>query len=294
MEKWVTGVLNRIEAATGRPMRLCRARTVSGGCINRAVVLEGNGDAYFVKYNAAKRLEMFIAEAEGLRTLATARIVAVPDPVCWGITEDRAFLALEYMQLGEMNRATYVELGRRLAALHRVTQPRYGWHRDNTIGSTPQPNAPADTWTEFFRERRLGYQFGLVRRNAHHRLATKGERLLERLGSFLADHACVPSLCHGDLWAGNVGRTAQGEPVVFDPAIYFGDRETDLAMTELFGGFARSFYAAYREEWPLAPGYETRRTLYNLYHVLNHVNLFGQSYLIQAERMVDQLLSEAG
>ncbi len=294
MEKWVIGVLDRIEATTGRRTRLYSARTVSGGCINRAVVLEGNGDAYFVKSNAAERLDMFIAEAEGLRTLAATRIVAVPVPICWGIIEDRAFLALEYMQLGEMNGAVYGDLGRRLAALHRVTQPRYGWHRDNTIGSTPQPNALADTWTEFFRERRLGHQFGLVRRNGHHRLATKGERLLDRLSQFLTDHACVPSLCHGDLWAGNVGTTAQGEPVVFDPAIYFGDRETDLAMTELFGGFAPSFYARYREEWPLAPGYETRRTLYNLYHVLNHVNLFGQSYLLQAERMVDQLLAEAG
>jgi fructosamine-3-kinase len=169
---------------------------------------------------------------------------------------------------------------------------RFGWDRDNTIGSTPQLNEPSVDWVTFWRERRLGYQLELAARNGYRgRLKQRGERLLDGLGALL-DHNPVPSLLHGDLWGGNLGYDEAGEPVIFDPACYFGDREADLAMTELFGGFGRRFWAAYQEAWPLSEGYPVRKHLYNLYHVINHLNLFGGGYLSQAESMIDRLLAE--
>lgn len=285
-------IVAKVGEATGERFILSRARAMSGGCINNATVLEGGRRRYLVKHNDRTRLDMFVAEAEGLGALLAAGAVRVPAPVCWGASAEMAFLVLEYLDLSAPRAASQAKLGRQLARLHRVTQPRFGWHRDNTIGSTPQLNGYTAHWPEFFRDRRLGVQLDLAARNGYAHLAARGERLLASLDLLLRGHAVAASLLHGDLWSGNVAETVAGEPVIFDPAVYFGDREADLAMTQLFGGFADAFYRAYVQEWPLAPGYETRRTLYNLYHVLNHLNLFGRSYLAQAERMLDQLLAE--
>ncbi len=293
MDDW-DEIIDRIGSAVGKRLTLNHVRAIAGGCINRAAVLEGDGWAYFVKYRDLGGLEMFRAEAEGLRALGVTGTVRTPIPVCAEITARNSFLALEYVPIIKLSAAAAAMLGRHLAALHRTTQSRYGWHRDNTIGATPQPNTYADTWIEFLRARRLGFQLNLAADNGHRSVAVKGERLLARLESFFVGYEGKPSLLHGDLWHGNVGMAPHGEPIIFDPAVYFGDREADLAMTELFGGFPDSFYAAYREAWPLAHGYEKRRTLYNLYHVLNHLNLFGRGYLKQAEQMLDYLLTEAG
>ena len=179
-----------------------------------------------------------------------------------------------------------------LAALHRTVAEAYGWRRDNTIGSTPQLNEWSGHWLEFLCERRIGHQLDLALRRGNKRLSQRGEELLERMGDLFTDYTPVASLLHGDLWAGNSAATPGGEPVVFDPAVYYGDREADIAMTELFGGFGPRFYAAYNEAWPLDPGYRVRKTLYNLYHIINHFNMFGGGYGGQAERMIDQLLSE--
>ena len=160
-------------------------------------------------------------------------------------------------------------MGRMLAKLHRVTGPRFGWHRDNWIGLSPQQNGWCDDWAEFFWERRIRPQ------------AERAGLQVSR-GGLLENHKPQPSLLHGDLWSGNAGFTAEG-PVIFDPAVYYGDREADLAMTELFGGFPREFYDAYRKEWPVDDGYEKRKPLYNLYHLLNHLNLFGGGYLGQVK-----------
>ncbi len=290
MEHWAD-VLRDIGKATEQNLRLVRARPVKGGSINRAVALETATTTYFVKHGDPGAQEMFAAEAAGLLALRATGVVRVPTPICWGAVQSASFLALEYIQIESPGAKIQEELGRRLAALHRVTQSRYGWHRDNTIGSTPQKNNYSSRWVDFFREHRLGIQLELAARNGYTRLSVKGERVLAGLESLFSNHVCEPSLVHGDLWSGNVGATPAGEPVIFDPAAYFGDRETDLAMTELFGGFARGFYAAYREEWPLTSGYEARRTLYNCYHVLNHLNLFGVRYLAQAEQMLDWLIS---
>ena len=174
------------------------------------------------------------------------------------------------------------------------TAKTHGWHRDNTIGTTPQDNARTGDWAGFFRDRRIAPQLALAARNGHGgRLQRDGEKLLAQIPALLGSRAPAASLLHGDLWSGNAARLASGEPVIFDPAVYFGDREADLAMTELFGGFGADFYAAYAEAWPPAAGYPARRTLYNLYHVLNHLNLFGGGYRAQAEAMIGKMLAQA-
>lgn len=279
-----------IRAATGVRIRAGR-ESIGGGCINETVRLHGDGQDFFVKLNSASQAEMFAAEAEGLRQIAATATVRVPEPVCWGVTGDSAYLVLEYLRLGHAGSGAV--LGERLAAMHRVTQSQFGWKRDNTIGSTPQRNNPATDWLCFFRQHRLGYQLDLAERNGWGgELLGLGATLMARLDGLFDGYCPRPSLLHGDLWSGNHAYLTDGTPTVYDPAVYFGDREADIAMTELFGGFGREFYAGYRAAWPLDPGYATRKTLYNLYHILNHANLFGGGYGHQAVRMMQQLLNE--
>ncbi|MBI5461370.1 MAG: fructosamine kinase family protein [Gammaproteobacteria bacterium] len=264
---------------------------IGGGCINQASHLRGEGRDFFVKFNTAAQAEMFVAEAEGLREVAATKTVRVPEPVCWGVAGDTAYLVLEYLEFGRGGKGAL--LGAHVAALHRVTRAEFGWRRDNTIGATPQINTPCADWIVFWREHRLGFQLKLAQRNGWGgEVQRLGEQLLVRLDGLFDGYRPRPSLLHGDLWSGNHGYLADGTPVVFDPAVYFGDREADLAMTELFGGFGTEFYAAYCAAWPLDAGYATRKTLYNLYHILNHANLFGGGYAQQALRMIRQLLSE--
>lgn len=284
-------IAEAIAAAEAAPFSVDSYTGVGGGCINEAFVLSGNGRRYFVKLHEPRLEEMFAAEAEGLSAILAAQAIRAPRPVCWGNTGAHSYLVLEFIRLhGAVDAARF---GERLAQMHRHTQARFGWYRDNTIGSTPQPNAELDDWVAFWGERRLGFQLELAaRRGAGRALIDKGERLMERLDGLFTDYRPVPSLLHGDLWSGNWGSDDAGEPVIFDPAVYFGDREADLAMTELFGGPGAEFYAAYEAAWPLDPGYRVRKQLYNLYHVLNHYNLFGGGYAGQAERMAERLLAE--
>ena len=225
----------------------------------------------FLKEADAARAGAFAAEAEGLEALRPH--IRVPQVLDHGVKGGKAFIRLEHLDL---QRGDYASFGRMLAALHRQTGARYGWHRDNYIGLSPQQNGWSDDWAEFWRERRLRPQF--------ERAGLKCE-FFEHL---LQDHRPRPSLLHGDLWNGNAGFTAEG-PVVFDPAVYYGDREADLAMTELFGGFPLDFYTAYEEVYPLDKGYQTRKHLYNLYHLLNHLNLFGGGYLAQVKATLSLL-----
>ena len=250
---------------------------------------------YLVK--TARHPTLLACEAEGLSALGATRTIRVPDVAGCGVAGDEAWLALEWLDLrpGPLAR----DLGIALARLHRAAVPaeaaanRFGWRRDNWLGATPQSNAWAEDWRLFFRERRLAPQLALAATKGFASLAGDGERLLEALPNLLAGHAPRPSLLHGDLWAGNAAVLVSGEPVVFDPAVYVGDREADLAMTELFGGFGSDFRAGYEDTWPLDEGYALRRELYNVYHLLNHVNLFGEAYVARTRRTLSRLLDAA-
>lgn len=265
-----------------------------GGNARSSVWSLSLGDArFFVKVADQADADMLAAEADALRAIGETRAVRVPVVFAMGHAEAAAFLVLEWLAIVDGGRDA--ALGRALARLHSHTAPRFGWHRDNTIGTTPQGNGWCDDWTTFFRDRRLAPQFELAARNGFGGpLQRQGERLLAGVDRLLRDHRPQPSLLHGDLWAGNAGRLTDGVPAIFDPSSYFGDREADVAMTELFGGFAPEFYAAYDDEAPRPAGHEHRRDLYNLYHVLNHLNLFGASYLGRAAAMTAELVGEVG
>jgi fructosamine-3-kinase len=266
---------------------------VHGGSINDCYRWQGAAGPVFVKCCDVSRGWILEAEADGLSRLAKA--IRVPAVRAAGIAGRQAFLALEWIELRSPDAKAERRLGEALARLHRVTADAFGLERDNAIGATSQSNALTTDWVAFWRERRLGAQLDLAARNGYGgRLRERGQRLLERVGDFFSGYRPAPSLLHGDLWAGNRAMRADGAPVVFDPAVYFGDREADLAMTRLFGGFGADFHAAYAAEWPLDAGIAARRDLYNLYHVLNHLNLFGGGYRAQAEAMIDRLLAATG
>ncbi len=281
-----------ISAATGHKLASAPDEAVSGG----SACLRWTSDAgpMFVKIAGADRAWAFEAEAEGLRSLESASAIRVPWVFGAGVASNSAWLALEWIDFKSPAPGSEARLGELLAAQHRRTSATFGWHRTNTIGLTDQPNEPDADWARFYAVRRLGFQFDLAERGGHAgRLTDRGRRLCERVPALLGGHSPAPALLHGDLWAGNHAEDSAGCPVIFDPAVYFGDREADLAMTRLFGGYGRAFYSAYEAAWPLEPGASERVPLYNLYHVLNHLNLFGGGYRRQAEDMIDRLLAEA-
>jgi len=260
-----------------RSLQIERAAHVTGGCIHECHRVWIDGKAWFLKSNSSKHEDAFAAEADGLAGLREAGYRA-PAPHSRGIAAGRAYLLMEFLDL--KGAFDFPALGRMLAQAHRKAGPDFGWDRDNYIGATPQANGWCGDWAQFWRERRMRPQLELAKR--------KGLSLPEIPLDLLEGHEPQPSLLHGDLWSGNVSFMPEG-PVVFDPAAYYGDREADLAMTELFGGFPREFYDAYNEVFPLPAGYQRRKHLYNLYHLLNHLNLFGRSYLGQVEKTLGLL-----
>lgn len=288
------GIEQQIATRTGKAFKVERDSSVGGGCINSAYKITGQDRReYFVKFNHADKLAMFEAEADGLRELAKAQAVLVPEAIATGIEDSQAYIVMEYLAFGGSDKGAMRHFGGQLAQLHRSIKDQFGWYRDNTIGATHQPNHWEKDWLSFWRKHRLGYQLQLAERNGYsQRALAKGEKIRDQLDVFFTDYSPPASLLHGDLWGGNYAVSFTGEPVIFDPAVYYGDREADLAMTELFGGFSADFYAAYNEAWPLDAGYKVRKTLYNLYHVINHFNLFGGGYGQQAEGMMDRLLGE--
>ena len=289
---WQT-ISKHIEQASNQPFSIINLHPVSGGCINSAFILQGKNRSYFIKLNQRALLSMFEAEYAGLTEMAQSETVKVPQPIVYGIFADKAFLVLEMISLASGNSESDKQLGYQLAALHKTRQPFFGWHQNNTIGSTDQINNSSGNWASFWRNNRLNFQLSLAEKNGFGgRLIQSTEKLSESLDVFFSDYTPQPSLLHGDLWSGNAAVTNQGQPVIYDPACYYGDRETDMAMTELFGGFSPSFYAAYNDSYPLDSGYRVRKTLYNLYHILNHLNLFGIGYQHQAQNMTDSLLAE--
>jgi fructosamine-3-kinase len=282
-------IADHIQRITGLPFHVKERRSVSGGSINQTFWVGDTQQSYFIKLNQASQLAMFGAEALGLKDLEATHSIRVPKAVCWGTAQTNSYLVLEWIDLGRGTASAWVELGRQLAQMHRsaVSTKGFGWDQGNTIGSTPQPNPWVEDWADFFAQHRIGYQLDLAQRRGAN--FPQVRKLLSEISNHLS-HCPPPSLVHGDLWSGNAGFSAAGEPVIFDPAVYWGDREVDLAMTELFGGFPSGFYQGYQAVWPLDSGYEQRKVIYNLYHILNHFNLFGGSYRSQAQQMMIQIM----
>jgi fructosamine-3-kinase len=285
-----TEIDTQISQVTGDKFNSIQRRSISGGCINQGYAISNGERSFFVKINQASQIAMFEAEILGLKQISATNTIKVPQPICSGVTNNACYLVLEWLQLGGGGSKSWQQLGKDLAALHQAKcGEKFGWDINNTIGSTVQINTWADNWVEFYTHQRLEHQFKLCRMKGA--FFSQAEKLLAAIPKLLHGHQVKPSLVHGDLWGGNAGCTVDGIPVIYDPATYIGDREVDIAMTELFGGFPSAFYQGYQEVYPLEAGYEKRKTLYNLYHILNHFNLFGGGYKSQANSMISQLLT---
>lgn len=278
-----------ISEQTGSPYKITAQQEIGGGCINSAYKISDGTTDWFVKTNTASMIDMFIAEAESLNEIAASNTVKVPRALCYGTEGEHSYLVLEFLEMtGTVNMEA---LAQQLAAMHRITSSEFGWYRSNVIGATPQKNTQKTNWIDFWREQRLGFQLDLAKRKGCSReLLTDGERLSDCLDEFFEGYEPQASMLHGDLWGGNYSALSDSTPVIFDPALYYGDRETDIAMTTLFGGFNSQFYNAYNKAWPLDAGYEQRKIIYNAYHIINHYNLFGGGYEGQALSMMKQLL----
>jgi fructosamine-3-kinase len=299
-------------------VRLVSRRPVGGGCIHSAwclsVVPSGGappqpepfcGGRLFAKTNTLEALPLLDAEAEGLEALARAAAgtdLRVPAPLAVGVAGNQAVLVLPWLELAGSSSApadgAWGRLGAALATLHRSSLERpctpgdrpgsFGWPRDNVIGSGPQRNGWLAGWGHFFAERRLAPQLKRLERRIG--ALRGGQALLERVPHWLDGHGANPCLVHGDLWSGNAAIDSTGLGVIFDPAVHRGDREVDLAMARLFGGFPAAFFAGYEAIWPLPDDHHRRVPIYNLYHLLNHANLFGGSYAVQAQAEIEDLL----
>lgn len=261
--------------------RITAARPFSGGDIHRAALLTlTDGRQIFLKYNTSGHaVEMFRTEALGLALLGASKVIAVPKALGHGHVDEYAFLLLEYIAPGYRNRHFWEDFGSSLSALHGTTSAQFGFAHDNFIGSLPQSNKRHDNWPDFFTQERLLPQMRLTRE--HNRLNASDEKQLENLCKKLSS-ICPkesPALTHGDLWSGNFLCNTKNKPVLIDPAASFAHREMDLAMSRLFGGFDSVFYQSYENAWPLAPGFEERIEVYQLYYLLVHVNLFGGGYV---------------
>ena len=285
---------------------LRRRSPVSGGCIHSAWRLElADGRLLFAKTSGPDALPLLEAEADGLNALRAAAgdgPLLVPRPLALGQADGLSVLVLDWLELvGGASPQGWRQLGEDLARLHRRSleiacvegdrlDAGFGWPRDNVIGSTPQANGWLEDWAAFFRRRRLEPQLSLLARRG---VRLRGsEELLERLPLWLADHRPEAVLVHGDLWSGNASLSACGGGCLFDPAVHRADREVDLAMAQLFGGFPECFFDGYASHWPLPAGHQRRVRLYNLYHLLNHANLFGGGYVAQCQSSVQALLAD--
>ncbi|MCU7940483.1 MAG: fructosamine kinase family protein [gamma proteobacterium symbiont of Bathyaustriella thionipta] len=282
-------ISDHISQTLNKPFQIQQKKSIGGGSINSAYQVTGDDNQqFFIKLNNANLEFMFQVEFDSLNELSQVRTIQIPKPVCFGSVDSKSYLVLEHIAMN--SDGDQQQLGYALAQMHKITASQYGWYQNNIIGSTPQSNHTQSDWLTFWREERLLPQFKMLYDKGYkNQLQTLSDKLLNHLDSLLANHNPPASLLHGDLWSGNYAFDHQGRPVIFDPALYYGDREADLAMTELFGGFSQDFYQAYNEAWPLDDAYGQRKTLYNLYHILNHANLFGTSYLSQAISMMQRL-----
>ncbi len=290
-------ITNKIAQKSGKQLDPQSVQAVSGGDINAAFFVGKRLDSLFVKVNTKARLGMFQAEELGLRSLEKTRSIRVPSVYCTGSCGEHAFIAMQRLNIAlppaSRTGRSHRQFGHKLAIMHQHTRAKYGADSDNTIGATPQINEWSEDWYDFWRKQRLYYQLNLIQKTGTvpASLLDEGYELGEKMPLLFTDMP-VASCLHGDLWQGNWAFDDHGDALIFDPAHYFGDRETDIAMTRLFGAAHPDFYAAYNEAYPLSDNYTIRETFYNIYHILNHYNLFGGSYLNQAQQMIRRVLSE--
>jgi len=285
-----TAVAELIKVNTGFDCEALEASPVYGGDINQAWRLASGKQRFFVKTNKKELLSMFEAELAGLNAMRNSHSIRVPEVIGCGLAEDFAFIVMEFLDFG--GGVDDSLFARQLAAMHQYSSQYFGFEIDNTIGSTPQINTFNQDWIEFWRQYRLGYQLELAQKNRLDKgMIDRGEKLNEQVDQFFSTYQPLPSLLHGDLWSGNQSSDKDGSPIIFDPACYYGDHEADLAMMELFGRPSQRFFDAYREVFAIDAGYSVRRDLYNLYHILNHANLFGGGYVASARNIIERLLS---
>ena len=279
-----------LSATLGLNPEQAKLEAVSGGSIARSYRLSDGQNQSFIKCLDAAEGAILEAEQEGLNRLANTRTLAVPKVIGSGEIDQLAWLAIEWCEMHGMTAEADDLLGEQLAALHRNEGEYYGLEYNNFIGRTPQLNSPTENWTEFFFQHRLGFQLRLLDRNSpKHQWEQQLQGLRNQWEHQFPDYQPQASLLHGDLWSGNVALLQDGRPLVFDPAVHYGDRECDLAMADLFGGFSDRFYQSYNRSWPLARGWPQRRRYYQLYHLLNHANLFGGHYIEICRKLVAEL-----
>jgi fructosamine-3-kinase len=282
---------NKIESLLAE--KIISQQSVSGGCINDArMILTESQKKYFVKINYQHPADMFEKEANGLNEISLSKTLRVPKV----ISVDDEFILLEVIRSTDRLKNFFEDFGRRFAEMHKYSSEYFGFYEDNYIGSTPQLNIPSveekNDWVQFYFNKRLLYQIHLAERNEYllSELKNLFKSLESKIDSILETKDNIPSLLHGDLWSGNYMIDENGNACLIDPAVYYGHREADLAMTKLFGGFGYNFYDSYNEEFQLEDGYEYRENIYKLYHVLNHLNLFGMGYYQQAVSLIKYYL----
>ena len=301
---YFTSISNAITTLFGENVQIERGFPVQGGDINKSYGIQlSNGNLLFMKSNEKSKVDFFVKEAHNIKAIAKTNTIATPKILGFG-TEDGeevgySFLLLDFVELGNLDANFWENFAENLGNMHKSTTEAFiskedlgegkifGFYEDNYIGKTKQINSPKKTWVDFFRENRLAPQFKMAEKY----FSTEDSKLIDKLLDNLADFLIEPrspSLLHGDLWAGNVMCDTKTQAMLIDPACYVGHPEADIAMTELFGGFSDRFYAAYKNTGLLQPQYEERRDLYNLYHLLNHLNMFGESYLPAVKSILEK------
>jgi fructosamine-3-kinase len=269
--------------------KIIDSQSLSGGCISNAYKIKTNaGKIFFLKYNSSVKNDMFIKEAHGLQELNKANVIKIPEVISY----DEEYILLEQITSANKQKNFSDDFGRKFAHLHKFTGEVYGFYEDNYIGSNPQLNISEENekhnWTNFYFKKRILFQLHLAEETGN---STSGLRravseLENKIDKIVDDNGERPSLLHGDLWGGNYLTDENGFACLIDPAVYYGNREADLAMTKIFGGFDSKFYEAYNEVFPLPDGYQYRENIYKLYHILNHLNLFGGGYYSQAMSLI--------
>lgn len=278
-------ICTTIQGATGSSFCSPHITPISGGCINDGYQLKSGASSYFVKTNSANHYEMFVTESKALKLLTQCKTLRIPEVICHGTHDTFSFLVLEFLTEEPRSPQFDRQFGPALASLHSITGQTWGLDFDNFVGTMNQHNSPETNWPTFFFNKRLKHQFliakkqGYISNSLEHRFLTLGRSIESILPN------AAPSLLHGDLWNGNVMQ-ADSMPAIYDPSSYYGDREVDLALTTLFGGFSDDFYASYHETSPLTPGWQNRLKLYTLYPLLVHLNLFGSGYLSQVQQVI--------